>query len=72
MKGVIEFDLNDMDDKDAFNRMVKAEDAFIALHGIQEFLFNVRDNENVDKERVINEVLDLIYSEVGALGDYIR
>ena len=68
-KGILEFDLNEPDDRMAFKRANKATDMAIALHEIQ---FNLKkrighqlEGADIKGEKISNyEVLEMVFDKI--------
>ena len=68
MKAILEFDLNDLDDRMAHLRCVKAEDMALALWEIRYNLkkrlqFRIEDKEFEDQHQLLDKCLELIQDE---------
>jgi hypothetical protein len=61
MKAILEFDMDDLDDRNSHMRAIKSTQAYLALFQVREFLFKVRDKD---------EVSDNILEEFNAIVDH--
>lgn len=65
MKGILEFNLEEWHEKNAFRRAVNATDAYLALHDIQELLRNeLRQHNSRTRDKVLEELRDKIWAIV--------
>jgi hypothetical protein len=62
MKAILEFDLNELDDKLAHKRAVSSTDAYLVILGLQGYLRSRLKYEEIPEEAV--EALDLVRTKL--------
>jgi hypothetical protein len=69
MRAILEFNLEDIDDKSAFRRASHADDAYSALWEIQELIRRAIKDDRADIDNIGSEIFDIISDHVN-MNDY--